>query len=237
MPPPGWPRDHLCTCQPAAAPQPVAQEPLHIGACIVGGRLHATVMRREPSGAVTVIATAEMPAASLQNHDYIAEMAAAPAGAVGEPVAPEDWRDKIIADLRAAHDSAVAQIERLTTKIAAMAPQPQKPLDDPRLQELFSSAISGALALGAAGESHPPAGHWLEDWWQRGRDGAAAPQPGARQALSDVEIDAIGNGLNGHQQPISRRERDRLIARAVIRACAADWGVTLAGIGGKGETA
>jgi hypothetical protein len=52
-----------------------------------------------------------------------------------------------------------------------------KPLDDPRLQGLFSDAISGALAFGAQNTNPPPAGHWLERFWQMGR---------AEQTLSEA---------------------------------------------------
>lgn len=47
------------------------------------------------------------------------------------------------------------------------------------------------------------------------------PEQAAPVALTDEQIDAIGNGLNGIQPPISRRERDRLIARAVLAAAGA----------------
>jgi hypothetical protein len=59
---------------------------------------------------------------------------------------------------------------------AALAATP-KPLDDPRLQGLFSDAISGALAFGAQNTNPPPAGHWLERFWQMGR---------AERALSEA---------------------------------------------------
>lgn len=49
-------------------------EPLHIGACITDGKLHATVMRREANGHVTVMATAELDAASLAKHDGTSQM-------------------------------------------------------------------------------------------------------------------------------------------------------------------
>jgi hypothetical protein len=51
----------------------------------------------------------------------------------------------------------------------ATPPAPEAPLDDPRLQGLFSDAISGALAFGAQNTNPPPAGHWLERFWQMGR--------------------------------------------------------------------
>lgn len=44
-----------------------------------------------------------------------------------------------------------------------------KPLDDPRLQELFGSAITGALAFGAQGNNKPPEGHWLMPFWEMAR--------------------------------------------------------------------
>lgn len=65
----------------ALTPQPPAQQtegPLFMGACITEGRLHATVMRREKSGSVTVVATAEMDAAKLHTHDGIASMNSQP---------------------------------------------------------------------------------------------------------------------------------------------------------------
>lgn len=53
-----------------------------------------------------------------------------------------------------------------------------KPLDDPRLQELFSTTIDGALTSGYQGVAPAPAGHWLEYWWNKGRAVAVeAPQP------------------------------------------------------------
>jgi hypothetical protein len=57
---------------------------------------------------------------------------------------------------------------RANDAIAALDAAP-KPLDDPRLQGLFSDAISGALAFGAQNTNPPPAGHWLERFWQMGR--------------------------------------------------------------------
>ena len=68
---------------------------LHLGACIVQGRLHATVMRRNADGTITVVATAEMDEDSLRKHDCHAVMQPArPA----EDVAPQrllDLADRI----------------------------------------------------------------------------------------------------------------------------------------------
>jgi hypothetical protein len=66
----------------AAAPSPEATQPtqaeapLYMGACITDGRLHATVMRHEPGGHVTVVAMAEMDVASLQSRDCATRMTA-----------------------------------------------------------------------------------------------------------------------------------------------------------------
>lgn len=60
--------------QPTApAPQP---EPLHLGACITDGKLHATVMRREANGYITVVAAAEIDEVSLRAGDCHALMTA-----------------------------------------------------------------------------------------------------------------------------------------------------------------
>jgi hypothetical protein len=77
---------------------------------------------------------------------------------------------------------------------AALAATP-KPLDDPRLQGLFSDAISGALAFGAQNTNPPPAGHWLERFWQMGRAERAlseaappAAEPVAHMLPSDLAL-------------------------------------------------
>jgi hypothetical protein len=90
-----------------------------------------------------------------------------PAAPVGEyPPLPEPRYAELPyyfdADMRAYVDADRAQ--RLAAPLAA-----PKPLDDPRLQGLFSDAISGALAFGAQNTNPPPAGHWLERFWQMGR--------------------------------------------------------------------
>lgn len=65
---------------------------------------------------------------------------------------------------------------------AALSLSDTKPLDDPRLQQLFGDAIEGALAFGYQGENAAPPGHWLERFWHLGRAEAektlaATPQP------------------------------------------------------------
>jgi len=47
---------------------------LVIGACIRGGRLYATVMRREADGASAVVAMAEMDVEALKSCDCVASM-------------------------------------------------------------------------------------------------------------------------------------------------------------------
>lgn len=74
----------LLAATPAAPSQETA---LHIGACITDGVLHATVMRREANGHVTILATAEMDAKSLLEHDCVAKLSpAAPSQPVNEAI-------------------------------------------------------------------------------------------------------------------------------------------------------
>lgn len=67
-----------------------------------------------------------------------------------------------------------------------------KPLDDPRLQQLFGDAIEGALAFGYQGENPAPPGHWLERFWHLGRAEAektlAATPPPMPARLNDQRI-------------------------------------------------
>lgn len=68
---------------------------------------------------------------------------------------------------------------------------PPKPLDDPKLQQVFGDAIEGALAFGYQGTNKPPEGHWLWRFWNLGRNQAlseraappaeSAPDPEERQ--------------------------------------------------------
>lgn len=100
---------------------------MHIGACITDGVLHATVMRREANGHVTILATAEMDAASLVGHDVIAKMLTA----AQEPVALTvsevdsifDYRHKA-GHLRSRYEITDAIIAALREK---SQPQPDAP--------------------------------------------------------------------------------------------------------------
>lgn len=81
----------------------------------------------------------------------------------------QEYRHACVSRQSAIFDAfeAVKEFARSTPKQGEMA-QP-KALDDPRLQDLFSCAIDGALTSGYQGVAPAPAGHWLEAWWRRGR--------------------------------------------------------------------
>jgi hypothetical protein len=130
---------------PLGKPQaePVAADRLHIGACITDGKLHATVMRREPNGYVTVLATAEMDAASLHDRDCLTQMLAArpPVAQQGaaEPVA---WRTKFDELLE---DYAMARVE--TALFNAKVIQRGR-LARPRLEALQQHVAAQPVAQG-----------------------------------------------------------------------------------------
>lgn len=63
--------------EPQAAQQQ-AERPLHLGACITDGKLHATVMRSEVDQSITVVATAELDVDALERSDCYAAMRAVP---------------------------------------------------------------------------------------------------------------------------------------------------------------
>jgi hypothetical protein len=126
-------------------------------------------------------------------------------------VALADWSDAPVrtewGDGMAVADIALTNDETLTiyasrAAIAALDAALPKPLDDPRLQGLFSDAISGALAFGAQNTNQPPAGHWLERFWQMGRAerelSEAAPPAAEPAALTDevlrYAMAAMGTG-------------------------------------------
>lgn len=72
------------------------------------------------------------------------------------------------------------------------------PLSDPRLQELFTSAIDGAMAFGYQNARKPPDGHWLTRWWQIGRDmGAAEERSAAHHGAVMEQLGAIERRLGG----------------------------------------
>jgi hypothetical protein len=98
---------------------------------------------------------------------------------------------------------------------AALAATP-KPLDDPRLQGLFSDAISGALAFGAQNTNPPPAGHWLERFWQMGRAERALSEaaPPAAEPPSTPEMAAMWQKLGS---PLTGDEFQRHVTAILLR--------------------
>jgi len=102
---------------------------------------------------------------------------------------------------REAVDSAIGILQAI-----AAAPAPDvNPIDDPRLQEMFSAAIDGAHAYGYMGKNQPTGGHWLAKFWGLGRQHReavddsrkeSAPAPDVcevpRELLSQLREDAIG---------------------------------------------
>lgn len=84
--------------------------------------------------------------------------------------------------------SAVNEARAAITAAEAVRP---KTLDDPRLQELFSATIDGALTTGYQGGEAPPVGHWLTFWYDKGRSVAAAE---AAQAGSAQQVPAVPEG-------------------------------------------
>jgi hypothetical protein len=101
--------------------------------------------------------------------------------------------------------SAIAALD------AALAATP-KPLDDPRLQVLFSDAISGALAFGAQNTNPPPAGHWLERFWQMGRAELSEAAPAAGPVALTDEVLRYAMAAMGTGSPMDA-EKFRLFWR------------------------
>jgi hypothetical protein len=107
---------------------------------------------------------------------------------------------------------AYAAIAALDAVLAATP----KPLDDPRLQGLFSDAISGALAFGAQNTNPPPAGHWLERFWQMGRDERALSEaaPPAAEPPSTPEMAALWQKICS---PLTGDEFQRHVTAILLR--------------------
>ncbi len=92
-----------------------------------------------------------------------------------------------------------------------------KPLDDPRLQELFSAAIDGALTSGYQGGLPAPAGHWLEYWCNKGAAVRAGDQAVRVQPLSEGRcIELLKFGPDSVP-----------MVRTIQRDCAEAWGLQL----------
>jgi hypothetical protein len=100
--------------------------------------------------------------------------------------------------------------------LSATPPAPSAPLDDPRLQGLFSDAISGALAFGAQNTNPPPAGHWLERFWQMGRAERALSEaaPPAAEPPSTPEMAALWQKIGS---PLTGDEFQRHVTAILLR--------------------
>jgi hypothetical protein len=102
-----------------------------------------------------------------------------------------------------------------------MSIEAPKPLDDPRLQGLFSDAISGALAFGAQNTNPPPAGHWLERFWQMGRAALSeAAAPAAEPVALTDEVLRYAMAAMGTGSPMDA-EKFRLFWRYAHEALTA----------------
>lgn len=84
---------------------------------------------------------------------------------------------------------AVESLAAGATPVQATEVAPPKTLDDPRLQELFTSCIDGALTSGYQGVSPPPEGHWLAFWWKKGQ-AVAMVEEGAKRATEGPVVGA-----------------------------------------------
>nr|WP_075116864.1 hypothetical protein [Pseudomonas aeruginosa] len=103
-----------------------------------------------------------------------------------------------------------------TVPSAKLGNAPQRPLDDPRLQALFGDAIEGALALGFQASSPPPAGHWLQRFWDIGN---AERERSARNLEPAAETTLVhaANSLAGQIASMaSGRPADDLQWRALL---------------------
>lgn len=88
-------------------------------------------------------------------------------------------------------------------------------LEDADLQEKFSAAIMGAMMYGAGNTNPPPAGHWLEQFWQLGRSGitphllAELTSRRARDAKVAELVEAAESMLDHGYKHVDRRIRLR----------------------------
>jgi hypothetical protein len=104
---------------------------------------------------------------------------------------PSDWLTAVTGEL-AVLDRAAPASEGSGGDATEASLSDTKPLDDPRLQQLFGDAIEGALAFGYQGENAAPPGHWLGRFWHLGRAEAektlAATPPPMPARLNDQRI-------------------------------------------------
>jgi len=97
--------------------------------------------------------------------------------------------------------------EQTPAAVGAPVEPTVRPLDDPKMQQLFGDAIEGALALGYACEDPPPEGHWLERFWRLGN----AQSNSERASLAaERERYALPQDLADYMRSHLRRERAAL---------------------------
>jgi hypothetical protein len=113
-------------------------------------------------------------------------------------------------------EDAAADLLEQFAALYTTPPAPEAPLDDPRLQGLFSDAISGALAFGAQNTNPPPAGHWLERFWQMGRAERALSEaaPPAAEPPSTPEMAALWQKIGS---PLTGDEFQRHVTAILLR--------------------
>jgi hypothetical protein len=127
---------------------------------------------------------------------------------------------------RAQIDALIDSLDLVEPALAApQAAQPPKALDSPRLQELFSATIDGALTSGYQGVAPAPAGHWLEPWWRKGRavaeQQAAQPPQEPAAKWGDPRVQTVYELLCENEAPPDGQHWEGWLARRIVDALAA----------------
>ena len=73
-----------------------------------------------------------------------------------------------------------------------------RPLDDPRLQQLFGDTIWGAYAKGLRNIDPPPEGHWLTRWWAWGA--SKAPEPAVAVQAEPEAVSRLGKTIERNRK-------------------------------------
>lgn len=153
------------------------------------------------------------PGLNAQWYGPAPEAQAAPA-AVAEPSTPfTDPRVQIVYALLADSEAMPPDgqhwegwVARRIVDALAAAPAAAQPVAGEPVARVVRDAAAVRLEWAGVREAH------------NAKPGPLYTTPPALVGLSDEQIDQIGNGLNGIDPPISRRERDRRIARAALAA-------------------
>ena len=96
-------------------------------------------------------------------------------------ITPESTTEaELLQLLRTEIAAATREADPLQAELLAAMP---KPLDDPRLQQVFGDCIDGALTVGFQGSKPPPEGHWLWRFWSKGRAAAEALHNAGHQSV------------------------------------------------------